>query len=209
MSTADLIVPDPQRLRDLLDSVDKRTRAQGERLWSQSGVFQLVCLEPGVTFTAKVREGRPFTVELSFDDVTGCSGFCDCHEEVDCPHVYAVARRLLDYQGGNLTPPASAPAAPLGQAAVQTLPMAERIMAALGRKLSSSEAKVLREPGPSFCASTMPAATRWRGNACPRACGRSCFGAPRPRWRAICPTGSRKTFTATWRGCNGRSIRPS
>src|SRR5437588_4345841 len=86
---------DPRNAQAFLKSFESEARRKGEAHFLQGHVHELTAEEPGMAYSAVVKDGRPYEVYLQYDPVEGWSGDCSCPTEFDCEHVFAALRALL------------------------------------------------------------------------------------------------------------------
>jgi len=146
---------DPDDAEAFLASFSGPTQRKGESYLRAGRVTELLCLEPGRAFSAKVQGSDRYQVDFCFDDTEGWTASCSCPLGEDCKHIYAALKALLAEnsvaQVRGLSA-ASAPASPRPAAAplsrrepVPDGALAAKVAAALGRGLRKDEAQFLRK----------------------------------------------------------------
>ncbi len=148
---------DPQAAHDYLEGFYAATRRKGEAYFAQGRVRDLIPKADGTAYSALVKGGQLYEVELIYDPDEGWSGTCSCPMELDCKHVYAAVKALLAEHNVALVRNLSAGAtgrvgaklrAPTAKGAADAAypgEFAERVLAALGRPLRAAEKKFLRK----------------------------------------------------------------
>src|SRR2546425_5554959 len=143
---------DPRNAQAFLKSFESEARRKGEAHFLQGHVHELTAEEPGMAYSAVVKDGRPYEVYLQYDPVEGWSGDCSCPTEFDCEHVFAALRALLAEHSTaavrNLSAGVSSTAAWARSGAKpedEANGLARRLMAALGRPLKAEETKFVRK----------------------------------------------------------------
>jgi hypothetical protein len=91
------LLENPDSPQAYLRRLNATVRRKGETLVRVGAVGQLTVETPGQAYSAVVRDGDEFEVDVyaTEDDPIGWSGDCSCSEECDCPHVFAVTREVL------------------------------------------------------------------------------------------------------------------
>ncbi|MBI3414240.1 MAG: DEAD/DEAH box helicase [Verrucomicrobia bacterium] len=143
----------PEMAAAYLDAFEPETRRRGEDYFRRGRVGEISCAEPGVRFVAPVQGSMLYQVELFYDDADeGWFGDCTCPMEYDCKHAYAAMKALLAEQSvarvreisaGAVAK--SAPATRQKKESIAIIPLADQVVAALGRPLNREEAKFLRQ----------------------------------------------------------------
>ena len=143
---------DPRSAQAFLKQVSTDARRKGEACFRRGGVQDLVPEEPGVAYSARVKDGELHEVDLEYDPAEGWSGNCSCPLELDCEHVVAAMRALLaeHSRAAVRTLSASGPSAAATLAAARSTPAASdtselvrRLIAAWKRPLKPEERKFL------------------------------------------------------------------
>ena len=143
---------DPRNAQAFLKQFSSDARRKGEACFRFGSVQDLVPKEPGVAYTAQVRDGELYQVDLEYDPAAGWSGSCACPLELGCEHVVAAMRALLAEHSSAAVRAlsASGPSAAATLAAARSKPAAanaselvSRLMAALKRPLKPEERKFL------------------------------------------------------------------
>src|SRR5260370_4605047 len=86
---------DPAAAQSFLKSFGQAARRKGEALFRIGGVRELLIEQPGLTYSARVKDGAMQDVSLDYDQVDGWSGDCSCPQEFECEHVFAAMRALV------------------------------------------------------------------------------------------------------------------
>ena len=86
---------DPQDAQAFLKRYPLELRRRGEGLFRAGRVLDLVPKEPGLLYSAVVRDVTDYSVELGYDETEGWIGLCNCSQEMECEHMYAVMSSLL------------------------------------------------------------------------------------------------------------------
>src|SRR5437588_10975508 len=136
---------DPRNAQAFLKSFESEARRKGEAHFLQGRVHELTAEEPGMAYSAVVKDGRPYEVYLQYDPIEGWSGDCSCPQEFDCEHVFAAMRALLAEHSTAAVRSLSAGASPASAGWTSSKSKSEeesggldrRLMAALGRPLQS------------------------------------------------------------------------
>ena len=143
---------DPRNAQAFLKQFSTDARRKGEACFRRGGVQDLVPEEPGVAYSALVKDGELHEVDLEYDPAEGWSGSCSCPLKLDCEHIVAAMRALLAEHSTAAvrTLSASGPSAAVALAAARNKPAASdaselvrRLMAARKRPLKPEERKFL------------------------------------------------------------------
>jgi hypothetical protein len=145
---------DPQNAQSFLKRFSAPTRRKGEACFHDGRVHDLSVDDPGVSYTALVKDGEEFEVYLDYKPEEGWSGDCSCPDEFECAHIFAAMRLLLAEHSTavvrNLSasiPSSVAAASRTGnkQSAADSGELARRVMTTLGRPLKADETKFVRK----------------------------------------------------------------
>jgi hypothetical protein len=143
---------DPRNAQAFLKQFSADARRKGEACFRRGAVQDLVPEEPGIAYSAVVKDGDLYEVDLEYDPAAGWSGSCACPLECDCEHLVAAMRALLaeHSKAAVRTLSASGPAASATLAAARSKPAASdaselvrRLLAARKRPLKPEERKFL------------------------------------------------------------------
>ena len=72
---------DPANAQSFLKSFGQAARRKGEALFRIGGVRELLIEQPGLTYSAQVKDAEMHAVHLEYDQVDGWSGDCSCPQE--------------------------------------------------------------------------------------------------------------------------------
>ncbi len=86
---------DPRNAQAFLQNFKSQTSRRGEAHFRAGHVLELTPQQPGMSYSALVKDGDNREVTLEYDSVEGWSGQCSCADEFDCPHIFAAMRALL------------------------------------------------------------------------------------------------------------------
>jgi hypothetical protein len=143
---------DPRNAQVFLKTFRPQVRRKGEAHFGDGHVHDLSSDQPGLAYSAVVKDGEPHEVWLRYDPEDGWSGECSCPQEIDCEHVFAAMRALLAEHSTaavrNLSagiPSASAWARSGAKAEEDSGGLTRRLMVALGRPLKSEESRFVRK----------------------------------------------------------------
>jgi hypothetical protein len=145
----------PTRAQDVLRYFDAASRRQGELLLGQSAVQGLTVEEPGLAYSARVRDGniehevRVWDNEEAEEDEPGWGGACSCEQEFECPHIFAVMREVLAEHSASLvrklsaiqTKPSPQQELAFAREAQTPTDLNTRLASALHRSLNEQERK--------------------------------------------------------------------
>ena len=143
---------DPRRAQAFLNQVSADARRKGDACFRRGGVQDLVPDEPGVAYSALVKDGELHEVDLEYDPAEGWLGSCSCPLEFDCEHAFAAMRALLAEHSRAVvrTLSTSGPSASAALAAARSKPtvsdaseLVRRLLAARKRALKPEERKFL------------------------------------------------------------------
>ena len=143
---------DPANAQSFLKSFSQAARRKGEALFRSGGVRELLIEQPGLTYSAQVKDGAMHDVHLEYDQLDGWSGDCSCPQEFECEHVFAAMRALVAEHSSAAVRNLSAGLSSAGAAwpRISNKPeeqaggLARRLMVALGRPLKAEETKFVR-----------------------------------------------------------------
>ena len=145
---------DPHNAQAFLKQLSSDVRRKGETCFCRGCVQDLVPEEPGVAYSARVKDGELHEVELEYDPAEGWSGSCSCPREFDCEHVAAAMRALLAEHSTAAVRSlsASGSAASVSMAAARNKPtpsdtgeLVHRLTAARKRPLKKEERRFLEK----------------------------------------------------------------
>ena len=131
---------------EYLGGFDSQTRRRGESYFRAGHVESLVCNEPGRVYAAKVLGSDLYSVVLSFEEDIW-EAECTCPMEIDCKHGYAAMKQLLAAHAAVALgqPPADkASQRPRQPEEIPLSPFADEVQKKLGRQLTNSEARYLK-----------------------------------------------------------------
>jgi hypothetical protein len=143
---------DPRNAQAFLKQFSAEARRKGEACFRRGAVQDLVPEEPGVAYSAVVKDGDHYEVDLEYDPAEGWSGSCSCPLESDCEHIVAAMRALLaehsraavrSLSTGGPSASASLAAARSRPAASDASELVRRLLAARKRPLKVEEKKFL------------------------------------------------------------------
>ena len=78
-----------------LRSFPAEVRRRGEACFRGGRVEEFVTKTPGIDFSAIVRDGPHFEVQVFYEPAGGWQGACSCPRQAQCEHIYAVMNTLL------------------------------------------------------------------------------------------------------------------
>ncbi|HEX3719255.1 MAG TPA: DEAD/DEAH box helicase [Verrucomicrobiae bacterium] len=118
---------------------------RGRGYYARGDVLSVTCSEPNRRYSAVVRGGENYKVELSFADNAWFTK-CSCPMNYDCKHVVAAMHELERLAGENGKTAAVKQKAPSRNPdQPSNSPLADRLTAALGRKLRQPELNFVRQ----------------------------------------------------------------
>jgi SNF2-related domain/Helicase conserved C-terminal domain len=148
------LLTDASGVQAFLRQFSAAARRKGEALVRVGAVSRLTASIPGAAYSAVVRDGQEFEVEVYLvekADDESWSGDCSCPEEFDCAHVFAVTRELLAQHSAALVRNLSAGTVkPTGRLAKGAPESASPTPGELGRRLSAALGRTLLEPEARF-----------------------------------------------------------
>ncbi len=144
---------DPANAQSFLKSFSQAARRKGEALFRSGGVRELLIEQPGLTYSAQVKDAEMHDVHLEYDQLDGWSGDCSCPQEFECEHVFAAMRALVAEHSSAAVRNLSAGLSSAGAAwpRISNKPeeqaggLARRLMVALGRPLKAEETRFVRK----------------------------------------------------------------
>jgi len=143
---------DPRNARAFLERFNSQARRKGEQHFRRGSVQALAPEQPGLVYSAEVRDGEVQDVELEYDPVHGWSGVCSCPAQDACEHVFAAMRALLAEHSAAAVrslsagvPSAAAWAKSANATDEEAGGLARRLMATLRRPLDPKETRFIRK----------------------------------------------------------------
>ena len=91
---------DPRNAQAFLQRFFIEARRKGEACFRRGAVEKLLLKEPKVAFSAVVKDGETYEVELTYEAADGWSGSCTCPQAYACEHIFAAMSAL----GWNVIP---------------------------------------------------------------------------------------------------------
>jgi hypothetical protein len=138
-------------IKDFLDTTPGQTLKRGRKYFLGGAVLELKCVEPDHRYTARVRGGEVYEVELDYDSNIWFTE-CSCPQGGDCKHGVAAMLELErlakegDSQDASDSPSAKTKTARAAPAVPQppVTPLYSRLVENLGRKLTATEGAFIR-----------------------------------------------------------------
>jgi hypothetical protein len=122
-----------------------KTCTRGRDYFARGDVLSVTCVESNHRYSAVVRGGEDYKVELSFADNIWLTK-CSCPMNYDCKHVVAAMLELERLAGEDGNIGARKPKTPSRNPdQFSNSPLADRLTAALGRKLRQPELNFVRQ----------------------------------------------------------------
>ncbi|MCX6926528.1 MAG: DEAD/DEAH box helicase [Verrucomicrobia bacterium] len=143
---------DPRTAQAFLKQFSADARRKGEACFRRGAVQDLVPEKPGVAYSARVKDGELYVVDLEYDPTDGWLCGCSCPQEFDCEHILAAMRALLaehsaaavrTLSGSGPSASATLAAARSKPAAADSSELVSRLVASRNRQLKAEERKFL------------------------------------------------------------------
>jgi superfamily II DNA or RNA helicase len=127
-------------IESFFESINRKSLKRGREYWLEGRVAGLMKEGIDSEYLALVDGGERYEVSLRFSK-RHWFGQCSCPMMFDCKHIVAALLELQEQAGGSTKPPTLPPGtAPQPRRS----PLSEKLISALGRKLSSHETQIVK-----------------------------------------------------------------
>lgn len=95
LTAADFEGFNPSTVAASLRNFNSKAKQRGQECFNNGRVHGLACLEPGIVYNARVRDGSDYEVSLNFDGkIKQWLNICSCPLVFGCKHAYAALQQL-------------------------------------------------------------------------------------------------------------------